>query len=162
MESQLNQARQPSPYEQAQAAELNRVNQFLDSRDYRNLPTGVHIPLLDLAEGRRMRQMMRGTGDNVAKGALTADARRNQAELDDNVFARDWGAAYEEQVGNLKNRALGLTDTLQGQYTNRMQMGLQGYNTLLGNSLQRPRGSNIFGSILQMGAQALPSILAAI
>lgn len=161
IQSWIDRMTQPSPYEGQINSELGSITNFLNSKDYRNLPTGVNVDLLPLAEHRRMQSMMRGTGDNVAKGALNADAVRNQRELDDNQLARDWGGAYEQKVGDLMNRKDNLLNALQGFHTNRMSAGVQGSQMQLQNFLNRPKGFN-WGSILGMAAQAAPGIIAAI
>lgn len=161
LQSWINRATTPSQYENELAQDRSRIRGFLDSKDYRNLPTGVNVPLLPLAEYQRMRKMTRGAGDTVAGGANPNAALTQQRELGDNEFVRDWGNAYEQQVGNLMGQQGDMTNTLQQLYSNRMNTGIQGSQAQLTNILNRPKGFN-WGSLLNMGAQALPSILAAI
>lgn len=158
----IAEAKKPSPYETELAQDRQRIRGFLDSKDYRNLPTGVNIDMLPLADYQRMSKMLSGSGDNVAKGALTDDAMANRRELDNNTLLRDWGGAYEQKVSGLMDQQAGMTDALQGAHSNRMGMGMQGMSSMLGHLPNRPKGSNIFGQILGMGMQALPGILAAI
>lgn len=162
MQAMLTRAQQPSPYEQELATDRANIRNFLNSGDYRNLPKGVGVNLLPLSDYQRMSKMMSGSGDNVAKGALTQDALQNRRELDNNKLVRDWGGAYEQEIGNLRNEQAGMTDALQGMHTNRMNVGLQGSQMMLQNVLNRPKSTNWFGQIFGMASQALPGILAAI
>lgn len=158
----INRATQPSPYETMLSGELNSINTFLDSKDYRNLPKGVNIDMLPLADYRRQMSYMspRGQGTTAA-GADTTRADSNLQSLANEQLTRDWGRAYEEKVAGLQDRKYGLIDSLQGNHTNRMNAGIMGTQAQMQALLNRPRGFNWMG-LLGMGAQALPGILAAI
>ena len=158
----ITKASTPSPYETELAADRTRIRGFLDSKDYRNLPTGTNINMLPLADYQRMSQMQNGAGDNVAKGALTQDAVNNQRELSNNQLVRDWGGAYEQKVGGLMDQQAGMGDALQGQYNNRMNAGLQGSQMQLQNILNRPKSTNWFQQIMSAVGPALPGLMAAI
>lgn len=157
----INRATTPSPYENMLSGELNSINQFLDSKDYRNLPKGVNIDMLPLADYRRQMSYMSPTGGTTAAGADTTGAKSNLQSLTSEQLTRDWGRAYEEKVAGLQDRKYGLIDSLQGNHVNRMNAGIQGTQAQMQGLLNRPRGFNWMG-LLQMGAQALPGILAAI
>ena len=158
----ITRASTPSPYETELAADRSRIRGFLDSKDYRNLPTGVNVDLLPLADYQRMSKMQNGSGDNVAKGALTADAMANRKELSNNQLVRDWGGAYEQKVSGLMDQQAGMGDALQNQYTNRMSMGMQGTQNQLQNIINRPKSTNWFQQIMGMVGPALPGIISAI
>ena len=157
----INQMRQPSPYESQINSELGSITNFLNSKDYRNLPTGVNIDLLGLSDQKRMQDMLRGSGPTgtAAKGAL-APALQQQADLDNNQLARDWGGAYEQKVGELMDRKDNLLGSLQGIYSNRMGAALQGQQNQLTNFLNRPKGFN-WGSLVSGLISAAPGIMAA-
>ena len=161
MREWINRATTASPYENELEQERSRIRGFLDSKDYRNLPTGVNIDLLPLAEKRRMQEMVRGRGDNTAKGSFNRDIANRQRSVDDDVLTRDWGQAYENKVGSLQDRAYGLTDTLQGLYSNRMQAGIQGSQAQLQNILNRPKGFD-WGALLRAGIGASSGAIARI
>lgn len=161
LQSWIDRATQPSPYENELAQERSQLKGWLNAKDYRNLPTGVNVDLLPLSDYQRMSKMLRGTGDTIARGANNSALAGQQRQLSDDQLLRDWGAAYESKVGGLMDRQAGLTDTLQNLYSNRMNTGIQGSQAQLTNILNRPKGFN-WGSLLGMGMQALPSILSAI
>jgi len=158
----LAQIKQPSPYESEFNTRRGQIRSFLDSKDYRNLPTGVNVDLLPLADYQRMRSMVRGTGDTKAKGASNSNLLAQQRQLDDDQFVRDWGGAYEQKVGELKNEEMGLLGSLQDMYSNRMGAAMQGQQAQMQNLLNRPKGNNILGTLFGIGMKALPSILAAV
>ncbi|MDL5055900.1 hypothetical protein [Geitlerinema calcuttense] len=160
----LQAAQQQSPWEIEAQNRYNQTKSFLDSRDYRNLPTGVHIPMLSLAEGQRMRNMMRGT--NAGQSAKGMDSRMlaSQRELSDNQFVQDWGGAYEEQIGNLMGQQDNTLSFLQGAHANRMNTGLQGSLGLFNATAQNIKPKQSFWSsflpgLLQGGASAAMSFI---
>lgn len=161
LQSWIDRATTPSPYENELAQERSQLKNWLNAKDYRNLPTGVNVDLLPLSDYQRMHKMLRGTGDTIAQGANNSQLAQQQRQLSDDQLLRDWGAAYESKVGGLMDRQAGLTDSLQQLYSNRMNTGIQGSQAQLTNILNRPKGFN-WGGLLQMGMQALPSILSAI
>lgn len=156
----IDQMRQPSPYEGQINSELGSITNFLNSKDYRNLPTGVNIDLLGLSDQKRMQDMLRGTPNGTAAKGVMAPIAQQQAELDNNQLARDWGGAYEQKIGELSDRKDNLLGALQGMYSNRMGAALQGQQNQLTNFLNRPKGFN-WSSLISGGLSALPGILAA-
>lgn len=142
----------PSPYETALAADWNNTRNWLNQRDYRNMPAGVNVDLLPIADYQKMRQMTRGTNNGTAAaGVMNPTILNQQRELDDNQFAQDWGGAYENALGGLLNRQDSLSGALQSAHANRMGMGMQGAMGALQAYGSRPRSiwSSLLPSILQ-------------
>ena len=71
MRRMYQQAQQPSPFEQQYQSEWANIGNWLNAKDYRNLPAGANVDLLPIAEYQKMRKMMRGSdsGGQMAKGA---------------------------------------------------------------------------------------------
>lgn len=131
--------------------EINAIDSFLNSKDYRNLPTGVNIDLMSLADNNKMRQMMMGrdSSDQAAAGTMGRIGQTQKALLNDQA-ARDWSGAFEEKVGGLQDRKNSLLGFAQGTHDNRMGMGMQGAATLLGASNSRPKvGNGFWGNLFQ-------------
>lgn len=150
------QAQQPSPFEQQYTTEFNNLGNWLNAKDYRNLPAGSNVDLLPLAEYQKMRQMVRGRNDGqAARGANTTALMRQQRELGDNEFLKDWGGAYEQKVGELSNRRDSIANMLQSSHANRMGLGVQGSQAMLQAFQNRPRSmwSSLLPSLIQGGAQ---------
>jgi hypothetical protein len=157
MMAQFNQAQQPSQFEQQYQGEWNNLGNFLNSRDYRNLPNGVSIDMLPLAEMQKMRKMVRGTdtGGQGARGANMGNILNAQKEFDDNQFAQDWGGAYENKIGELSGRRDAIGNMLMGSDMNRKQMGIQGAQANLQAFGNRPKSlwSSLLPSLISGGAQ---------
>ena len=156
LQQAIQQANQPSPWEQQVGAEAQSIGTFLNSRDYRNLPNGVNIDMLPLAEAQRMRKMVRGAGDTGqgARGANTSHILNAQRELDDNAFAQDWGSAYEQKVGGLMDRRDNLLGGLMGTANQRSQNNVSNYGALLQGFANKPKSAwgNLLPSIIGAGA----------
>lgn len=156
MRLMYQQAQQPSPYVQQVQTEYNNLGNWLNAKDYRNMPAGVNVDLLPLAEYQRMQQMMRGNNNGqAAKGANTTALQRQQREVGDNDLVQNWAGAYENKVGELMGRKDALLNMLQGDYTNRMQTGVQGSQAMLQAFQNRPKSwfSSLLPSMIQGGAQ---------
>lgn len=163
LQSQVNQANQVSPWETALANEYNTIDSFLKSGDYRNLPKGVSIDLMSQADNNRMRQMMMGrdSSGQAAKGVM-GQIGQSQRQLLNDQASRDWSGAYEEKVGDLQNRKLGLGQALQGYHSDRTGRSMQGAFGLFEAGLKRPKGSfmgDLFKGLLQGGASAALSFI---
>lgn len=162
----IDRATTPSPVENDITADYNATRSFLDSKDYRNLPTGVNIDLLNLSDYQDMRKRVRGSDEGAqrAAGASHAPMVHAQREMDDNQFVSDWGGAYEEKVGGLMDKKDSMAKTLQDLYGNRMRTGIEGsqmqFQNFLDYKRNKPQGNNM--QWLQMLAQAAPSIIAAV
>lgn len=156
LQSQIAQATAPSPYETAMQQDWTNTRNWLNAKDYRNMPAGVNVDLLPIAEYQKMRQMTRGSnaGGTAAAGVINPTILNQQRELDDNQFTQDWGNAYENQVGNLRQQNAGLGAGLQGAYTNRMNTGIQGQMGALNAFNNRPRSmwSSLLPSLISGGA----------
>lgn len=156
LQQAIQQANQPSPWEQQIGAEANQIGTFLNSRDYRNLPSGVNIDMLPLAEMQRMRKMVRGAGDTGqgARGSNMSHILNAQRELDDNSFAQDWGAAYEQKVGGLMDRKDNLLGGLMGTANQRSQNNVSNYGALLQGYANKPKSiwANLLPGIISGGA----------
>lgn len=152
LRSQIDKSQQQSPIEQALMGEYNSISKFLDSKDYRNLPTGVNIDMLSQSDTNRMRQMMMGrdTSGQSAKGGMGQIAHTQRNLLNDQA-ARDWSGAYEEKIGGLMDRKANLGGFLQGQHANRMGQGVSGYSNMVGLLSQRPqvKGGSFWGDLLK-------------
>lgn len=163
LQTAIQQANQPSQYEQQLGNEANSIGTFLNSRDYRNLPNGVNIDMLPLAEAQRMRKMVRGAGDTGqgAKGANMSHILNAQRELDDNSFAQDWGSAYEQKVGGLMDRRDNLLGGLMGTANQRSQNNVSNYGALLQGFANKPKGFwSTFGpSMITGGARIAASLI---
>lgn len=149
-------ANTPSQWETQLGNEATGITNFLNSKDYRNMPTGVNVDLLPLADYQRMRKMTQGT--NTGQGQINPNILAAQREVGDNEFVQQWGNAYENKVGELSGRRDNLTGMLQGLYQDRMTQGIQGAQAQIQNFLNRPKGfswGNLFGGILN----AAPGIL---
>lgn len=157
MQSMFHQAQQPSQYETQYQSEWNNLGNFLNSRDYRNLPNGVSIDMLPLAEMQKMRKMVRGTdsGGQGARGANMGNILKAQKEYDDNQFAQDWGGAYENKIGELSGRRDAIGNMLMGSQQNRNMIGIQGAQAMLQAQQNKPRSmwSSLLPSLLSGGAQ---------
>jgi hypothetical protein len=157
MMSMFQQAQQPSQFETQYQSEWNNLGNFLNSRDYRNLPNGVSIDMLPLAEMQKMRKMVRGgdTGGQGARGANMGNILNAQKEFDDNQFAQDWGGAYENKIGELSGRRDAIGNMLMGSDQNRKQLGIQGSQAYLQGLSNRPKSmwSSLLPSLISGGAQ---------
>lgn len=160
MMSAINQANQPNQWETQLGNQANSIQSFLDSKDYRNLPNGVNIPMLGLADQQKMRGMLRGSdaGAQRAAGANFAPMVQAQRELDDNQFAQDYGGEYENQIGGLIGRRDNLLSGLAGQGNQRSQQNVANYGGYANALLNTPQTTNIWSSLLpsliQGGANA--------
>lgn len=141
LQASVQQAQQPSPWETAVGNEYNQINSFLNSKDYRNLPPGVNIDMLSLADSNRMRQMMRGQNAGQSATGINPQMQAAQRELSDNQFQQEWGGEYERKVGDLMGRKDNMLSFLQGGHTNRMNTGISGNLSLLQAAQMRPKGS---------------------
>lgn len=162
LQAQQAAANKPSPYEDALLKDWNTSRDWLNKRNYRNLPTGVNIPMLGLADSQKMRQMLRGSNTN-GQGELNPNLLASQRELDDNQFAQDWGGAYENAVGGIMDRNDALAGAGQSSYSNRMNNSVNGAASLLNAWGSRPKSSGGFWS--SFGKSLLgsaPSIISAI
>jgi hypothetical protein len=163
MMAQFNQAQQPSQFEQQYQGEWNNLGNFLNSRDYRNLPNGVSIDMLPLAEMQKMRKMVRGTdtGGQGARGANMGNILNAQKEFDDNQFAQDYSGAYEQKIGELSNRRDALGSMLMGSQQNRNMMGIQGAQAALQAQQNRPKSlwSSLLPSLLGAGSQVASAFI---
>jgi len=157
-------ANQPSPWETQLANERNTLQSWLDKKDYRNLPNGVNIDMLPLAEAQRMRKMVRGSG-GTGQRAAGADGGRilaAQKEYGDNQFAQDWSGAYEQKVGDLMGRKDGLTQLLMGQADNRSNNNIRNQAMMLDAYRNRPKGGflqSLLPGIIQGGASLAGSLI---
>lgn len=160
LQSQIDAAKQPSWIEQQMQGEYNNINNFLNSKDYRNLPTGVNIDLLSQSDNNKMREMMMGrdSSDQAAAGTMGRIGQTQKALLNDQA-ARDWSGAYEEKIGGLMDKKTGLGQFLQGEHSGRMNNATSGYATLLGSLNQRPKNSSFWSNLLGSGIQGGLSML---
>ena len=156
MRRMYQQAQQPSPFEQQYQSEWANIGNWLNAKDYRNLPAGANVDLLPIAEYQKMRKMMRGSdsGGQVAKGANYNKLAAAQQQLGDDQFVQDWGNAYENKVGELSGRRDALGNMLQGNYANRMNLGVQGSQAMLQAFNNKPKSfwSSLLPSMIQGGA----------
>lgn len=157
----IQSANQPNQWEQAQAGEYNTLKNFLDSKDYRNLPTGVNIPMIDLADRQRMRQMVRGSdaGAQRAAGANFAPMVQAQRTLDDSQFEEDWAGEFENQIGGLMGRKDALLGNLSNRGAQRSQNTVGNYGAALGAISNTPivpqnMWMQMLPGLIQSGAQA--------
>jgi len=150
-------ANQPSQWETQLGNERNQLQSWLDAKDYRNLPNGVNIDMLPLAEAQRMRKMVRGSG-GTGQRAAGADGGRilaAQKEFGDNQFAQDWSGAYEQKVGDLMGRKDTLTQLLMGQSDNRSNNNVRNQSLMLDAYRNRPKGGflqSLLPGLIQGGA----------
>lgn len=165
MMAMFQQAQQPSAIESQYNQEWSNLGNWLNKRDYRDLPAGTTIDMLPLAEAQKMRKMIRGTdtGGQGARGANMGNILKAQKEYDDNQFAQDWGGAYEQKVGELSNRRDALGNMLLSSDANRKQIGIQGSQSYLQALQSRPRSfwGSLLPSLIQGGAtvaSAIPGI----
>jgi len=156
MQAMFTQAQQPSQFETQYQNEWSNLGNWLNKKDYRNLPDGAVVDLLPMAEYQRMRKMVRGTdaGQQTARGANTNALQSQQREMGDNQFTQDWGNAYENKVGELSNRRDSLGNMLMSSDMNRKQIGIQGSQAALQAFNNRPRSmwSSLLPSLIQGGA----------
>lgn len=159
----LNRATEKSPWEQEVENEYRTNKTFLDSKDYRNLPNGVNIPMLSLADSQKMRQMTRGQNAGQSAAGVNPQILASQRELSDNQFAEDWGGEYEQKIGGLMDQNQNRLSFLQGAHSNRMNAGLQGSSNMFGQAMQiRPEKgfwSSFLPGLLQGGASAAMSFI---
>lgn len=163
LQSWIDKASQPSQYELDMSADYNNARNWLNAKDYRNLPTGVNVDLLPLADYQRMQKFgQAGAAGTVAKGADGSQALQMQRDVANDELTRDWGQAYEQKVGGIMDRVSGLANNLQSLYSNRMGQAIQGNQAQIGNFLNRPQGFS-WGSFLgNLGMNALPAAISAI
>ena len=156
MRRMYQQAQQPSPFEQQYQSEWANIGNWLNAKDYRNLPAGANVDLLPIAEYQKMRKMMRGSdsGGQMAKGANYNKLAAAQQQLGDDQFVQDWSGAYENKIGELSGRRDALGNMLQGAYSNRMNTGIQGSQAMLQAFNNRPKSwfSSLLPSMIQGGA----------
>lgn len=154
----INKAQQPSEYEMALQKDWQQTRDWLNKKDYRNLPTGINVDLLPLADYQRMQSYGRNPIDT---GAANQMGMANARELSNNQLARDWGRAYEEKVGGLMDRNNALVSGLQGIHTNRMNVGITGAQGILNAYNQRPKGFN-WADVLGSSIGAAGNIISAL
>ena len=154
-------AQKPSAVESQYQNEWSQLGDWLNKKDYRNLPAGANVDLLPLAEYQKMRQMTRGrdVGGQAASGAKTNMLANQQRELGDNQFVQDWGNAYENKVGELSGRRDALGNVLMSGDMNRKQIGIQGSQAYLQALGNKPR--SMWSSLLPSMIQGSASIGAA-
>jgi len=156
MMAMFQQAQQPSAVETQYNQEWSNLGNWLNKKDYRDLPAGTTIDMLPLAEAQKMRKMIRGTdtGGQGARGANMGNILSAQKEFDDNAFAQDWGGAYEQKIGELGNRRDALGNMLLSSDANRKQIGIQGSQAYLQGLNNRPKSfwSSLLPSLVQGGA----------
>lgn len=150
LQQQINRSNQPSPWETMAGNEINAINSFLNSKDYRNLPAGVNIPMLGQAETNRMRQMMTGrdTSNQAAQGTMGRIGQTQKMLLNDQA-ARDWSGAFEDAIGGLQDRKDNLLGFTQQGYMGRLGTGIQGQTAALGLLGQRPKGGSFWGDLFK-------------
>lgn len=135
-----NRAAQKSPWELELENRYNATKTFLDSKDYRNLPTGVNIDMLGLADSQKLRQMMRGSNQGQSAAGVNPQILAAQREMSDNQFAEDYGGEYERKIGELMGQNDINLNNLQAAHANRMGMGLSGANSMVSSISQiRPQ-----------------------
>ena len=140
LQQSITAATAPSTYETQLGQQWQNTQNFLNSNDYRNLPSGVGVDLLPAADYQKMRQMMMGRNNGTsAAGVINPTILNQQRELGDQQATQDWGSSYENSVANLRNQNMNLAGALQGQYSNRMNTGLQGAMGALSQYNQRPQ-----------------------
>jgi len=147
LQDAIARAQQPSPYETALMGDWQNTRSWLDKKDYRNMPNGVNVDLLPLSDYKRMQSYGQSGGGTVAQGGMNQMAMQNQRDLSNNELTRDWGQAYEQKVGGLMDRNDDLAARLQGAYSNRMNIGVQGAGNVLQAFGQRPKGFNWGGLV---------------
>lgn len=149
-------AQKPSAIESQYQTDWNNLGNWLNAKDYRNLPAGTSIDMLPIAEMQKMRQMVRGrdVGGQVASGAKTNMLANQQRELGDNQFLQDYSGAYENKIGELSNRRDALGNMLMSSDSNRKQLGIQGSQAYLQGLSNRPKSmwSSLLPSLIQGGA----------
>lgn len=143
MQSYINKATAPSPYETQSQGDYTNIKNWLSGRDFRD-SSSVGIDMLPLSEYHKQRQMLRGTDMKKPSQTLV-----NQRELADNQFDENYSDQYQNAVGGLENKALGLTSSLQNLYSNRMNSGLNGSQSMLTGINNRPAGFNWLNLITQ-------------
>lgn len=129
----ITKAQQPGPAEQQFNADYSNIQNFLNGHDYRTPATGITLDILPKSAYDAQRVSLRGPMSN------DPILQRQQA-LSDAQFDQSYGNAYENQIGGLLPRQLGLTSSLQSLYDNRGQMGLQGYMDALSGLRNKPQG----------------------
>lgn len=165
LRQQIDRANQPSAYETAWLNQFNANKSFLDSKDYRNLPTGVNIDMLGLADTNRMRQMMigRDSGDQAAAGA-DGRIQQTQKQLLNDQAQRDWSGAYEQKIGGLMDQQMGLSQAGQQSHSQRMGQGIQGMSNFVQLLGQRPKDTggfwgNLFKGLIPGAASGLAGLI---
>jgi hypothetical protein len=151
LQQQIAASQKPSAYETAWLDKFNKTENFLNSKDYRNLPAGVNIDLMGQADNNRMRRMMLGndSGDQAAAGTMGRIGQSQKMLLNDQA-AKDWSGAFEEKIGGLMNQQMGLSEMGQGAHSNRMAQGISGYSNMIGLLGQRPKESpGFWGSLFK-------------
>lgn len=157
LQNAINQSNQPNQYETQLGDEANKIGTFLNSRDYRNLPTGVNVDLLPLAEYQKMRKMQRGENNGTAaQGVINPQILKQQQEYDDNNFLQSWGNAYENKVGGLMDRKDQLLGGLSDAGRARSQNNVANYSNLLQAFANKPKSNSgsFWGSLLGGGLSA--------
>lgn len=160
LQAAINQAMQPSPIEQQMTADYGNLRNWLNQRDYRNLPSGTFIDQLPLAEMNKMRQMMRGSGKQAAQGVINPTIMQQQRSLDDDQFTQDWAGGYEQRIGDLMGRSTDMASYLQGLHGNRMQTGIQGAQGMLQALANKPQKKGFWSSFLSGGLQGASTMAA--
>ena len=147
----------PSQWETQLGNEANSITGFLNSGDYRNLPSnlGAYVDLMPLSQAQQLRKLTRGSM-NTGQGMINPQILASQRELDDNQFAQDWGNAYEQQIGNLGAQRNNLLGALQGMNDTRIgqnQQNMGNYTSYLQALSNRPKGfwSSFLPGLMQSG-----------
>lgn len=136
LQASITRAQTPGTYELGLQTDYNNLNNFINSKDYRN-PTaaGVSIPMLSLSQYQQ--QQKEGQPSNLQGVDPTSAANQNKVSADE--LAQNYGGAYEQQVGSLSDQRTGMQQQLQSLYDQRMGIGAQGYQGALQGLAAQPQ-----------------------
>lgn len=161
LQSSITKAEQPNRYEGMLGGEFDELTDYFKKGDFQSLPKGQTVDLLPLANYKRMLSYGQPGQGTVAKGGANQLARDNMNQLSNDQLTRDWGQAYEQQIGNLRGRKDDLASLLMGVGNTRSQNNVGNYSQLLSafNSKSQKQGGGFWSSLLQGAAGAALSFI---
>ncbi len=137
LQASIAKAQQPGQYELGLQTDYNNLNNFINSKDYRNpQASGVAIGMLPLNNYQQM--VKAGQATNVP--GVDPQSLANQNKVSQDELSKDYGGAYEQQVGGLADQRTGMQSQLQSLYDQRMGIGVQGYQAALQGVAAKPQG----------------------
>lgn len=150
---QIQQMNQPSESERMLQSRAANTMNWLDSRDYRNLPTGTFIDFSTPAENMKRYETLMNASQNGtnAIGSDGGAAGKLQQKFMQDRFARDDAANFQQNVQRMAGEATNVLGSTAGMEMQRRMGAMNAVGGAYGQLASQPRQS-LWGSILGAGA----------